>query len=1127
MELAEEKVVVLDGAMGSSLIALDLGPDDYHGHCGCHEILIETRPDVVRQVHASYLEAGCDVIETNTFGANAVTLAEYGLAGRTEALNRAAAALAREVADGYSGPGRPRYVLGSVGPGSRLPSLGNITFDELREAYVPQVRGLLAGGAEALCIETCQDLLQTKAALLAAWDAMAQVGKKLPLFASVTVEATGTMLVGSDVSTAAASLWPMGVDVIGLNCATGPSEMKRHVEQLSACGPRFIMAMPNAGLPRNEGGRMVYPMTPVAFSEWVERFVKEDGVGIVGGCCGTTAAHIAELVRRVGSLPAPKREVRFRAEVSSLFQAVSMKQIPAPLLVGERTNANGSKEFRSCLLKDDLDGMLSVAKEQEKGGAHSLDVSVAYAGRNEKEDMTRFLARLVRTNRLPVVIDSTAPEVIEAALKTCGGRCTINSINLEEGEGRFDRVSSLARRYGAAVIALAIDEQGMAMSCERKIAVAQRMLKRCVEVHGLAPSDLIFDMLTFTVGSGEASTRGAARETLEAIARFKSAYPEALTILGVSNVSFGLSPPARRVLNSVFLSLAVERGLDQAIVNARGIVPLHRIEEGTRQAAVRLLLDDRREGDPLQAYLKLFESAEGEAAKSPDEGAERLEPGPALRRLVIEGDTRGLEGTLEALLAAGMPAVEVVNTLLVPAMKEVGELFGAGLMQLPFVLQSAEVMRSAVARLKPHMGSASAAGGGCIVLATVKGDVHDIGKNLVEIILSNNGYRVVDLGIRVEVEAMLKAAGEHKAEAIGMSGLLVKSTVAMKENLEEMKRRGVSIPVLLGGAALNRRFVEEELIPLYGPNVHYCADAFDGLKAMEKIARGSREAAEATSISRPITSPSRLAARPRFGVRVLPELPLPEVLALINEGALFKGQWRYRKGRMSDSRYRDLIDREVRPAFEALKERAQREGFLAPKAVYGWFRAWSEGETVRLLAEDGRIAAEFRFPRQGRGRQDAPTARSELRSSLAPPPCGEACPDSVSLADFVLPRGDPNGPDVVGLFVVTVGPGAAAAIGQARKEGMLKEHLHLHGLAAQSAEACAEWMHRRMQEELGIGRRGRRCSFGYPACPNLDDQAILFELLRPEAIGVTLTEQMQMVPEFSVSALVLRNTVAG
>jgi 5-methyltetrahydrofolate--homocysteine methyltransferase len=1153
LQLAEEKVIVLDGAMGTMLQNYTLSLDDFAGQEGCNEILVETRPEIIKAIHNGYFEAGCDAVETNTFGANGIVFAEYGLVPRTLEINRIAAQLAREAADSHSSSSSPRYVIGSVGPGTRLPSLGHIDFDTLRNAFLPQMQGLIQGGADAICIETCQDLLQVKAAIDAARKAYEIEQRQLPIFVSITIEQTGTMLVGSDLQTAIAALRPMGIDVLGLNCATGPSEMKRHVEHLSQYGPHHIMAMPNAGLPETVDGNIVYTLTPEQFADWVEGFVADNKVGFVGGCCGTTAEHLKVLVDRVGQRPAPVRTIPPRAaEAASLFQAVPLRQIPPPLLYGERTNSNGSKEFRRYLLANDTDGMLSVAREQEKGGAHLLDVSVAYVGRDEASDMDTFLQRLVQINRLPLSIDSTTPEVIEAALKRCGGRCVINSINLEDGWERLDRIAGMARRFGAAVICLAIDEQGMAMTSRHKLEVAERIYERCTAVHGMVPQDLIFDMLTFTVASGDPDSRRTGLETLEAIRLFKQRHPECLTILGVSNVSFGLKPRARKILNSVFLDAAVRSGLDQAIVNARGIIPLYRIDVEQREAAERLLIDDHSHGDPLTTYMALFE-VEARPRKHHHTG-EKQPADKSLHQAIVDGVRKSLETHLDALMHEGLAPVEIINTILINAMKEVGRLFGSGSMQLPFVLQSAEVMKQAVSYLRQFMTAEDTTNRGTLVLATVKGDVHDIGKNLVDIIVSNNGFNVVNLGTKIEIETMIKAAQDNNALAIGMSGLLVKSTVIMKENLEELARRSLEYPVLLGGAALTREFVNKDLRAIYGDKVQYCADAFEGLQAImalsgdemakstgpaepDPLLRPRSESAPRVSLSatpeapevpesRPGNSPGNelsppqvdytvpVPAPPFFGAEVIKQIPLTEVFSLLNETTLFRGQWRYRRGTMNREEYERLTDNTIRPTLQEWQQRVTRENLILPQAVYGYFPCFRRGNEVHLLSQDEEPLATFQFPRK----------------QTEPHYC---------VADFFRDE-HAETRDIIGLFAVTTGSTVATEVARLFAADKYQDYLHLHGLAVESAEAAAEWLHARMRTELGIaehdktgpqaivqqGYRGSRYSFGYPACPDLDSQRPLFKLLNPGLVGISLSETCQMVPEYSVSAIVVHHPAA-
>ncbi len=1155
LQLMGEKVVVFDGAMGTSLQAQDLSLDDFEGLEGCNELLSASRPFAVRRVHDEFLAAGADVVETNTFGGVQVVLAEYGIEHRAHELALRSAELAREVAAAHSTPDHPRFVCGSIGPGTKLPSLGHIGYRDLRQSFLPLAAGLVEGGVDALIVETCQDLLQAKAALDAVRQAMSDGGRQLPVMASVTIEANGSMLVGSDIATAAATLLPLGLDSLGLNCATGPDQMIRHVQFLSRHGANRLSVMPNAGLPKNIDGLVVYPLGPEELADWLERFVREEGAGIVGGCCGTVPAHIRAVAQRVGGLEAPSRQPQRLPETASLFQAVTMFQEPAPLIVGERTNANGSKEFRDRLLADDLEGMVAVARDQERGGAHLLDVCVAYVGRDERADMERLIPQLARQVRMPLVIDSTDPDSIEAALERHGGRCVINSINLEDGEERLDQVVTLARRFGAALVALVIDEEGMALTVERKLAVARRIHRICVERHGLAPQDLIFDMLTFTVGSGDPEMRRAALETLEAIEQGKRLLPGIHTILGVSNVSFGLKPAARRILNSVFLAEAVERGLDQAIINARGITPLHRIPDELRDICHRLIhADFTSNGDPLTQLLEHYEDAV--AAGQSSEAVEDLPPAEQLRRKIINGEKKGLEELLDGLRRDGRDPLELVNGELIPAMKVVGDLFGSGQMQLPFVLQSAETMKAAVALLEPYLPAMETQSRGTLVLATVKGDVHDIGKNLVDIILSNNGYTVVNLGIKVLLEGMLEAAEEHGAHAIGMSGLLVKSTLVMKENLEEMKRRGLEIPVLLGGAALTREYVEQDLRRIYGPAVHYGADAFAALNLLGEIRSGvtapeaapdpdtdplTRPRAESdkaisTTTPRPGTGPQifgseegggddlpapevdRTVAVPRapwIGVREADHIPLEQLYPLLNETTLFRGQWRYRRGKLSRDQFNEMIENEVRPVFERIKLQCLGEPLLVPRGMVGWFHCHSENGAVVVHSPDpGGEPVRFTFPRR----------RTE------PHHC---------IADYFRP-GPGGEPDLIGLFVVTVGPSASLREKELFEAGHYRDYLHLHGFSVEIAEAAAEWLHARMREELGIaggdqtgveamvrqGYRGSRYSFGYPACPDLEQQRPLFTLLQPERIGITLSESCQMEPEQSVSAIVVHHPEA-
>ena len=1137
-----DNILIFDGATGTWLQGQDLTLDDFEGQEGCNEVLVRSRPDVVKALHRSFLAVGCHVVETNTFGGNRVVLAEYGLHDQVHELNRCAASLAREVCQEFSTPERPRWVAGSMGPGTKLPSLGQITFDDLLAAYQEQAAGLIHGGADLLVIETCQDILQTRAALLAARREASRADRPIPLMVSLTMETTGTMLVGSELGAALATLAPLGPDILGLNCATGPLEMKQHIRFLSEHSPLTLAALPNAGLPENVGGETVYPLTPEAFATWHEEFIREDGVRIVGGCCGTTPKHLAALVDRVNALDLPPpREPRHEPSVSSLYHPVTLRQEPRPLLVGERTNANGSKKFRKLLLKDDFEGIVALARGQEKGGAHALDLCTAYVGRDEARDMTEAVSRLTTQVTLPLVIDSTQSDVMETALKLSGGRCIINSVNLEDGEERCREVLTLCRDHGAAVVALTIDEEGMARETARKLEVAERIIKLATEEFGLREEDLILDTLTFTVCSGDETLHDAAVQTLDAIEQLKASHPKINTILGVSNISFGLKPKSRHVLNSVFLHHAVKRGLDMAIVEARKIMPLSRIDDVTLGLAEDLLLNRRDNGDPLMTYIRHFEQTGGPTAASAEEEEQRpLEP--RIQRKVVDGVRSGLDLLLASALTRHTP-LEIINQLLIPAMKEVGELFGAGKMQLPFVLQSAEVMKQAVTYLEPMMEREEGSNSGVLVLATVKGDVHDIGKNLVDILLSNNGYRVLNLGIKVPVEEMIRVWSEEKADAIGMSGLLVKSTMVMKENLAELRRRGHNPHVILGGAALTRKFVEHDLREVYGERVHYGKDAFSGLSLMREVMEaGDRVGApaqggagedhakpanlqaaldgkleQASAFYRPPEgiTPCRVPEAPHLGPRLV-DLDLEEIFTLLNETVLFRGRWQYRRGKLAKEAFDKILEEEVRPMFEGLKRQALEEGFLKPRGIYGYWPCHSQGNELCITSpQGGQELCRFRFPRQLK----------------APYHC---------IADYFRPRPLDGGGDLIGLMVVTVGAQAPVRIAELFQANRYRDYLHLHGLSVETADAAAEVLHRIMRRELdiagqdaetaqGLARqeyRGSRYSFGYPACPELEDQRKLFALLDPSRIGVSLTDNAQMVPEQSVSAFVVHHPAA-
>jgi len=1136
-----ERVLVFDGAMGTMLHAADLTLDDYQGNEGCSEILCVTRPDVVRGIHAAYLEAGADAVETNSFGASAIVLGEYDMADRVVELNRAAARLAREVVDDFQADGRPRWVAGSMGPGTKLPTLGHTTFDVLRATYSDQALGLIEGGADVLIVETCQDLLQVKAAVSGAYAGMRRAGRRMPLIVQVTVETTGQMLLGSDIAAALTAIEPLGPDLIGMNCATGPAEMGEHLRYLSQHARTPLSCQPNAGLPELRDGRPYYPLTPSQLAQAHDRFVAEFGVNVVGGCCGTTPDHIRELVDAVGGRQPAHRRAVHEPAVASLYQSVPLDQDTTYLTVGERCNANGSRKFRDLMLAGDLDGMVGIAKEQIREGAHVLDVCVDYVGRDGAPDMDVLVQRLAQQSTGPIMLDSTQADVIEAGLKRLGGRAIINSINLEDGEARMATVCPLAKEFGAAVVALLIDEEGQARDVQWKMRIAHRIHDLATGRYGLAPEDLLFDTLTFPLGSGQEDLRRDAIATLEAIRRIKAELPGVRTILGVSNVSFGLSPAARQVLNSVFLHEAREAGLDAAIVSPAKILPMHRIDDEPRQVALDLVYDRRRAGyDPLQRFMELFEGKEATRSASAEDLA-ALPVDERLTRRIIDGVREGLEADLREAMGTRSP-LAIINEVLLDGMKTVGDLFGAGEMQLPFVLQSAEVMKAAVAVLEPHMERADQGGKGRVVLATVKGDVHDIGKNLVDIILTNNGYTVHNLGIKQPISAIIDKAEEIAADAIGMSGLLVKSTVVMRDNLEELNARGLArYPVLLGGAALNRTYVEGDLRQVYKGRVFYCRDAFAGLHVMDQLReervkgiRADKEAPRAPRVPRtaprgPSPAPPDTDEVARSDVRVDVPVPTPpflgesrivkgipvrETAAYLNESALFRGQWQLRPTGGKEG-WQRLLETEARPRLRALLDEAIADQVLRPAVVYGYFPCNSQGNDLIVWREDGSEWVRFGFPRQRRDRR-------------------------LCIADYFRPV-ESGERDVVAFHVVTMGLEASEATARLFAANRYREYLELHGITVEMAEALAEYWHKRIREELDVagddsgdlealfdlGYRGARYSFGYPACPDLEQQEKIFELLKPERIGVELSEEYQLHPEQSTSAIIVHHPEAN
>ena len=1145
LEAISTRVVVADGAMGTMIQEAAPSLDDFQQLEGCNEVLNVTRPDIIKAIHRRYLDAGSEAIETNTFGANLANLGEYGIEERIGELAEAGARLAREVADEYDN----RWVLGSVGPGTKLPSLGHATFRVLRDAYQEQVEGLLRGGADAVLIETSQDLLQAKSAVIGSKRAMVKLGAKLPIIVSVTIETTGTMLLGSEIGAALTTLQALGIQAIGLNCATGPTEMSEHLRYLAKFSELPLVVMPNAGLPVLAGDGAYYPLTAEELAQAQVQFVSEYGAGLVGGCCGTTPEHIAAVAASVRELKPSRPKLVDEPGLSSLYQHQPFDQTMTYLSIGERTNANGSKAFREAMLAENWDECLEIAKSQTREGAHALDVCVDYVGRDGVRDARELISRLVTATTLPLVLDSTEPGVLEAGLECTGGRVMINSVNYEDGDGptsRFARIMPLAKEHGAAVVALTIDETGQARTAEHKFEIAKRLIEDLTGNWGMRVADITVDTLTFPIATGQDETRRDGIETIEAIRRLHEAYPGVQSTLGISNISFGLNPAARHVLNSVFLHECVNVGLTSAIVHAARIMPLSQIPQEQKEAALDLIYDKREydaDGtvtfDPLTRLLDLFSGVDSAAARQTRSAELAAMPlDQRLQRRIIDGERKGLEADLDEALIT-MTALEIINLHLLEGMKEVGELFGRGEMQLPFVLQSAEVMKAAVAHLEPHIEKTDDAGKGKILLATVRGDVHDIGKNLVDIILSNNGFDTVNIGIKQSIGDILKAAEEHNVDVIGMSGLLVKSTLIMRENLEEMNLRGVAKrwPVILGGAALTRAFVEQDLAEIYDGEVRYARDAFEGLKLMDLLVRRQRgEDVQLPELKKRMVKPvskltltdeADLPARsdvatdnkipnpPFWGTRVVKGIQLRDYASFLDERATFMGQWGLKPSRAEDgASYEELVETEGRPRLRRWLEKIQTEGLLEAAVVYGYFPAYSEGDDLVILNEDHTERLRFSFPRQRRDRH-------------------------LCLSDFVSSK-ESGVIDVVPFQLVTMGNRISEAANELYADNKYRDYLELHGLSVQLTEALAEFWHSRVREELGFGSedplnveamfdlkyRGARYSFGYPACPDLEDRIKLVELLKPEVIGVTLSEELQLHPEQSTDAMVLHHPEA-
>ena len=1140
LHTVNERVVVFDGAFGTYVQDQSLTADDFGGQHleGCNELLAITRPDLIASMHEEFLRVGVDALETATFGSFGTVLAEYGIADRAYEITLAAARIAREVANSFESDGRPRYVAGSVGPGTKLPSLGHITFTELRDTYEEHARALIEGGVDLLLIETCMDLLQIKAAMQGGRRAMKALAREVPIQVQVTMETTGRMLVGTEIGAALTTLLAMKPAVIGINCATGPAEMQEHLRHLAQHSPIPISVLPNAGLPSVVDGRTHYDLTPSQLAEFHRHHVQDLGITVVGGCCGTTPEHLRQVVEAVRNVTPARRTPLYEPSVTSLYSPVTLRQDNSVLYIGERTNANGSRAFRDAMLAADWDTCTKMANEQIREGAHVLDVCVDYVGRDGTLDMREIAGRFASQASVPLVIDSTEPQVMEAALQLAGGRCVLNSANLEDGEEpgrRMDRVFRLAQEYGAAVICLLIDERGQARDVEWKMRIAHRLHTIAVERYGLSASDLIFDPLTFPLTTGDADLRRDGIESIEAIRRIKTEIPGALTVMGLSNVSFGINPAARQVLNSVFLDECVKAGLDAAIVHASKILPLARITP-EHVTLCRDIIFDKTTDDynPLQLLLTAFEGVKSAKQEKPDRSGWPVRD--RLRQRIIDGDREGLTAELDEALSGGLKALEIVNDVLLDGMREVGELFGSGQMQLPFVLQSAETMKTAVRHLEPHMDKvAGSTSKGKLVLATVKGDVHDIGKNLVDIICTNNGYEVHNIGIKIPISEMIAKVQEVDADALGMSGLLVKSTLIMRENLEELNGQGLAhIPVLLGGAALTRSYVERDLREVYQGRVFYGRDAFEGLHTLDKLMDMKRNGKDDPDFGRvptgrslaerripkerpadlphrspEVASDNEIFVPPFLGSRVVKGIGIDEIAEYVNETALFRNQWQYRP--LEGENDEDFKTR-IRPELREQLAQAKATGILVPQLVYGYFPANGDGDELIIWTDETRTKERMRF--------------SYPRQHEAPYLC---------IADFFRPLTSGE-PDYAAFHIVTMGAKVSEAAAELFARNEYQRYLVVHGLGVEMAEALAEFWHHRIRTEWGFvdedgptlhglfrqQYRGGRYSWGYPACPDLEDNAKVADLLEAGRIGISVSEETgwQYQPEQTTSAII-------
>ncbi|RXJ57927.1 methionine synthase [Candidatus Marinarcus aquaticus] len=1148
-EIIKKRALVIDGAMGTQLQLAEIKPEEWLGENGedlegCNELLNATAPHVLEKIYGAYAKADADFITTNTFGSMPWVLDEYGIGERSYELSKKGVEIAKEVCNVYSTPAKPRFVLGSVGPGTKLPSLGHIDYDEMYEGYKIMAQGMIDGGVDVFLLETCQDPLQIKAAL----HAISDLTTEIPIMVSVTIELSGTMLIGTDALTIATILEPFNILSLGFNCGTGPQQVAKHVKTLSEVCKFPISVHANAGLPQNRGGYTYYPMGPEEFTALQKEFLEINGVSFLGGCCGTTPQHIKALADGIaGIIPKPPKGV-MEPSLASLFVTVPLKQEPAPLLIGERSNATGSKAFRELLKENDYEGTLSVAQQQVRAGAHVIDVSVGFAGRDETHDMNEVVSLYSQKIQLPLMPDSTQIKALETALKKIGGRPIINSVNLEDGEEKFDEVCALAKKFGASLVCLVIDEIGMAKTTERKLEIAERIYDRAVNLHGFRATDLVFDMLVFTVGSGDDEYRTAAIETIEAIREFQKRHPDVGTTLGLSNISFGLDINARIYLNSMFLHHCVEAGLTSAIVNVKHILPMNKISEEDKKCCDDLLFNNQKAGDPLFKFIEHFSSKEAVEEQS-DEEYNALSSEEKVKKLLLDGDKERLIPLVEDIRTQVAPEL-IVNEWLIDGMKVIGELFGSGQMQLPFVLQSAETMKATVDYLNPYLPKKEKASDTVLVLGTVKGDVHDVGKNLVDIILSNNGFKVINIGIKADINEFIVAVKEHKAQAIGMSGLLVKSTAVMKDNLEELRSQGIDIPVLLGGAALTKSFINDYCRPIYDGPIFYCRDAFDGVLSMQRIEKGEMNTSlpadeivideskqkKKVEVEIPpleqIAMPSRSLTQlvpPFWGRQVMHAKNFNKELAFewINHRVLFRQRWGYKRADMSTEKFLEQEENVVRPLYEKLKGEFLDKNLLNPVVLYGYYACLAldnklyifdekhlynnQDETNNLPSLDEAVQV-FEFPRQKR----------------SPHRC---------IADFFTA----DKLDVIAFSCVSAGLEISEYERTLYDAGKFQEYYHVHGLGVELAEALAEIVHKQVRLDLDIVQKeghtlkdvqmkqytGCRYSPGYAACPDLEMSRQIFDLLRPEEFGIELSETFQIHPEQSTCAIIVPHKEAN